>query len=229
MTPVYGDVAINTAIGTPACTDATGNGGSARPQPPGCAVHTLTGSATGLTVTGSIFFAADPFDNGATAQKVTNDLNTAWVAARAKAPTMPEMGGELSNPTPYLPGIYHGATSPFTFSAGGTATMDGQGDANAVFIFQFDTDFTDSGTLLLPTKIILVRGAQARNIFFVAGRDITIGSGTTWNGNILAGRTATVLDGSTVTGRVLAGAAGAGALSLTGAAAPSITTIIVPQ
>ena len=229
VTKVYGDVAINTAIGTPACTDATGNGGSARPQPPGCAVHTLTGSATGLTVTGSIFFAADPFDNGATAQKVTNDLNTAWVAARAKTPTMPEMGGELSNPTPYLPGIYHGATSPFTFSAGGTATMDGQGDANAVFIFQFDTDFTDSGTLLLPTKIILVRGAQARNIFFVAGRDITIGSGTTWNGNILAGRTATVLDGSTVTGRVLAGAAGAGAISLTGAAAPSITTIIVPQ
>ncbi|NTW99873.1 MAG: DUF3494 domain-containing protein, partial [Geobacteraceae bacterium] len=90
-------------------------------------------------------------------------------------------------------------------------------------------DFTDSGTLLLPTQIKLVNGAQARNIWFVVGRDITIGRGTTWNGNILAGRTATILDGSTVTGRVLAGAAGAGAITLTGAASPSVTTISVPQ
>ena len=61
----------------------------------------------------------------------------------------------------------------------------------------------------------------------MTGRDITIGSGTNWNG-ILAGRTATVNDGSTVLGRVLAGAAGAGAITLTGAASPSVTSITVP-
>ena len=59
--------------------------------------------------------------------------------------------------------------------------------------------------------------------------DLTVGSGTTWNGNILANRTATVLDGSTVNGRVLGGASGAGAITLTGAASPSVTTITVPQ
>jgi hypothetical protein len=59
--------------------------------------------------------------------------------------------------------------------------------------------------------------------------DITIGSGTTWNGNILAGRTATILAGSSVTGRVLAGASGAGAITLTGAASPSVTSISLPQ
>jgi aspartate 1-decarboxylase len=45
----------------------------------------------------------------------------------------------------------------------------------------------------------------------------------------LAGRTATVNNGSTMTGRVLAGASGAGAITLTGAASPSVTTITVPQ
>jgi hypothetical protein len=97
-----------------------------------------------------------------------------------------------------------------------------------VFFFKVDSSFVDSGTLLLPTSIVLKNGAQARNVWFVTGLDITIGSGTTWNGNILAGRTATVLDGSSVMGRVLAGASGAGAITLTGAASPSVTTITVP-
>jgi hypothetical protein len=107
--------------------------------------------------------------------------------------------------------------------------LDAQGDPNAVFIFKVDSSFVDSGTLSLPTQVVLLNGAKARNVWFVAGLDITIGSGTTWNGNILAGRTATILDNSTLNGRVLAGATGAGAITLTGAASPSVTTITVPQ
>ena len=107
--------------------------------------------------------------------------------------------------------------------------VDAQNDANAIFIFKVDSSFVDSGTLLLPSKIDLTNGAQARNVWFVTGVDITIGSGSTWNGNILAGRTATINDGSTVHGRVLAGAAGAGAITLTGDKSPSVTTITVPQ
>ena len=229
VTTVFGDVALWPAtVATPACTDATGGpGGASRPMPPGCAIQMLPASATGLTVVGKIYFGGDPFDNGATAQKVTNDLNAAWVAASAKVPTQPTIAAdELSGKT-YIPGVYHNAN--LGMAASGVATLDGQGDSNATFFFQVDSDMVDHGTLLLPTRIVLVRGAQARNVWFVAGRDVTIGSGTSWNGNILAGRTATVLDGSTVTGRVLAGAAGAGAISLTGSASPSSTNIIVPQ
>jgi hypothetical protein len=111
------------------------------------------------------------------------------------------------------------------------ATLDAQNDANAIFIFKMTLvgDLVDSGTLLLPTRIDLINSAQARNVWFVIGRDATIGSGTTWNGNILANRTVTVLDGSTVNGRVLGGAGGAGTISLTGAASPSVTTVDVPQ
>ena len=96
-----------------------------------------------------------------------------------------------------------------------------------------DSTFVDSGTLLLPSKIVLVNGAQARNIWFVIGLDATIGSGTTFNGNILAGRTATINTSSKVLGRVLAGASGAGTFTLTGSNTPfvggtSAVTVTVP-
>ena len=225
VTVVNGDVAL---YPNPACTDATGGpAGSARVG--GCAVHTLPPSATGLTVNGSIFYFGDPFDNGGTANSVVNDLNIAWSEGASRVPTQPlvaasELGGKT-----LVPGVYHNAN--LGLMAGGVVVMDAQNDPNAEFIFQVDTDLTDSGTLLLPSRIDLSNGAQAKNIWFVVGRDITIGHGTKWNGTILAGRTATINDGSTINGRVLAGADKSlptGALTLVGAAAPSVTTITLP-
>ncbi|WP_394755790.1 Ig-like domain-containing protein [Rhodoferax sp.] len=219
VTVVNGDIAINP---TPTCSDATGNAGASQT----CLVKTYA-SPTGMTVNGSIYWAGDPFDNGGTATSVTNDLVTAWNQARAKVPTMPTVAGDqLSSLIPYLPGVYHNAT--LGLAAGGTATFDALGDVNAIWLFQVDSSFVDSGTLLLPSQIILKNGAQARNVWFVTGLDVTIGSGTSWNGNILAGRTAVINNGSTVIGRVLAGATGAGAITLTGAGSPSKTTITVP-
>ncbi len=218
VTVVNGDVALSP---TPTCTDSTGNLGASQT----CLVKTY-GSPTGMTVNGSIFWAGDPFDAGVTAAAVTTDLNAAWVEGMAKVDTMGPVAGDQMDLKTFNPGVYHNAN--LGLAAGGTATLDALGDANGVFIFKVDSDFVDSGTLLLPTTIVLQGGAQARNVWFVTGRDITIGSGTSWNGNILAGRTATVNDGSTVLGRVLAGAAGAGAITLTGAASPSVTSITVP-
>ena len=219
VTVINGDVALHPLAG---CTDSTGNLGASQT----CLVKTYV-SPTGMSVNGSIYWAGDPFDNGGTALTVTNDLNTAWTEGRAKVDTQAgvlvgEMGGKI-----IFPGVYHEAN--LGLAALGVATLDALGDQNAVFIFKVDSDFTDSGTLLLPTRIDLRNGALARNVWFVTGRDITIGSGTSWNGNILAGRDVTVNNGSTVIGRVLGGAAGAGAVVLTGAASPSLTTITVPQ
>jgi hypothetical protein len=218
VTVVNGDVALSP---NPTCTDATGNAGAAQT----CAVQTYS-SPTGMTVNGSIYFAADPFDAGVTAAAATTDLGIAWVEGQNKVDTQgPVAGNQMAGQT-FIPGVYHNAT--LGLSAGGIATLDAQNDASAVFIFKVDSSFVDSGTLLLPSRIDLVNGAQARNVWFVTGLDLTIGSGTTWNGNVLVGRTATVNNGSTVNGRVLAGASGAGAFTLTGAASPSVTTITVP-
>ena len=220
MTKINGDVAL---YPTATCTDSTGGPGASSQS---CLVKTYS-STTGMTVNGSIYFNGDPYDFGATANSVTNDLNIAWSEARSKADTQPAIDADEIGGKTFIPGVYPNAN--LGMAAGTFAIMDAQGDANAIFIFKIDSSFVDSGTLLLPTRIDLVNGAQARNIWFVTGLDLTIGSGTTWNGNILAGRTATILDGSTVNGRVLAGATGAGALTITGAAGPSLTTITVPQ
>jgi hypothetical protein len=219
VTVVKGDVALYPLA---TCSDATGNAGASQT----CLSKTYS-SPTGMTVNGSIYWAADPFDNGQTAHQVTNDLNTAWVQGKNKIDNAGVIAGDEMNLKTFNAGVYHNAN--LGLAAGGTATLDAQNDANAVFIFKVDSTFVDSGTLLLPSKIVLVNGAQARNIWFVIGLDATIGSGTTFNGNILAGRTVTVKDGSKVLGRVLAGASGAGALTLTGAASPSVTSVTVPQ
>jgi len=219
VTVVNGDIALYPLA---TCTDATGNAGASQT----CLVKTYV-SITGMTVNGSIYFAGDPFDNGGTANSVSNDLNIAWTEARNKVDTQGAIAADEMALKTFIPGVYHNAN--LGLSAGGVATLDAQNDANAIFIFKVDSTFVDSGTLLLPSRIDLINGAQARNVWFVTGLDLTIGSGTTWNGNILAGRTAKILDGSTVTGRVLAGATGAGAITLTGAASPSVTTITVPQ
>ena len=222
VTVVNGDIALSPNA---TCSDATGGpGGSSQ-----TCLSEIYSSPTGMTVNGSIYWAGDPFDSGVTADKVTTDLTAAWNEGMAKVNTQPAIAaGELGGKT-FIPGVYENAN--LTLSAGGVATLDAQNNPNAIFIFKttLGGDFVDSGTLLLPSRIVLTGQAQARNVWFVIGRDATIGSGTTWNGNILANRTATILDGSTVNGRVLGGAGGAGAITLTGAAAPSRTTITVPQ
>src|SRR5213075_1703071 len=125
---------------------------------------------------------------------VATAVNTAWVEGQNKVDTFATgfLGGQLAAAGPagkvLAPGIYHEAA--LGMAAGTVTTLDGS--ASDVWIFKVDSSFVDSGTLLLPNQIKLVNGAQARNVWFVAGLDITIGSGTTWNGNILAGRTATI-------------------------------------
>jgi Ice-binding-like/Bacterial Ig-like domain len=220
VTMVNGDVAL---YSNPACTDATGGPGGAGQ---GCAVKTYA-SSTGMTVKGSIFFFGDAFDNGGTANSVTNDLQIAWNEGKAKQDTNGNVVDNELNGKILSPGVYHNGA--LGLAVGGLATLDAKNDANAVFIFKVDSSFTDSGILSNPSRIVLTNGAQARNVWFVIGEALTIGSGTTWNGNILVGGTATINDGSTVTGRVLAGASGAGALTLTGAKSPSMTTVTVPK
>jgi hypothetical protein len=207
VTVVNGDVALF-PLGT--CTDATG-------APANCQVQNKPPSALGLTVNGVIRHPTDS-DAGATATAVTTALTAAWVQGMAFANTQPAIAADQLGGKTFVPGVYENAN--LGLAAGTVATMNAQNNPNAVFIFKVTLggDIVDSGTLLLPTRIDLINGAQARNVWFLSGRDITIGTATTWNGHILANRTAVVNGRSTVNGRVLAGAGGAGAVSLVGVA-----------
>ena len=220
VTVVNGDIALYSLA---TCTDSTGGPGSASAD---CTGSTTWASLTGMTVNGSIYWAGGP-DNDF-AEQVTNDLRDAWLEGMAKVATFDtsSLSGQLAGQI-LKPGIYH--ETVLNLAAGGTCQIDAEGNANAVFIIKVDSDFTDSGIFTNPSQIELIGSAQARNVWFVIGGAVTIGTGTTWNGNILAGGTLSISGGSTVVGRLLAGAAGAGAFTMTTTPPEIAITVTVPE
>jgi hypothetical protein len=80
----------------------------------------------------------------------------------------------------------------------GTLTLNGGGDPNATFVFQAGSTLTTAG------NVVLINGAQARNVYWQVGSSATIGTGSQWQGNILALSSITLVDSSTLLGRALA-------------------------
>jgi hypothetical protein len=109
--------------------------------------------------------------------------------------------------------------SPGTYTSGSTInitglaplTLDAAGNANAVWVFQIGSSMT---TAAGSGNVLLINGAQAKNVFWVPTSDMTIGVGTTFQGTILAGRDATGKTGATINGRILAGAFTSGTIAL---------------
>ena len=92
-------------------------------------------------------------------------------------------------------GVYCSASS---ISVSGVLTLDGGGDPNATFVFQAGTGLTTAG------DIVLINGAQARNVYWQVGSSATIGTASKWQGNILALTSITLVDNATLLGRALA-------------------------
>jgi len=101
------------------------------------------------------------------------------------------------------PGLYVSAANSFEIS-GANLTLDGQGDQNAVWVFQMPASTL---TLTAPgCNVVLVNGAQASNIFWQVGTSATVAGGCVLEGSVLANTTITLAGGATVSGRALAGA-----------------------
>ncbi len=93
--------------------------------------------------------------------------------------------GQLGGLT-LAPGIYQAAGGSFSIT-GSDLTLDAQGDANAVWVFQTATTLT-VGAPGAPRSIILINGAQAKNVFWRVGSSATINAagGGTMVGTIIA-------------------------------------------
>src|SRR5205807_2143220 len=100
-------------------------------------------------------------------------------------------------------------------------TLDAQGDANAVFIFQMASTLTTT----VGRQVILSGGTKAANVFWQVGSSATLGTDSVFKGNILALASITVTTGAAVEGRLLArtGAATEDTRSI-GSATPADTT-----
>lgn len=85
------------------------------------------------------------------------------------------------------PGVYTSAAS-FVIQ-GGDLTLDAQGNANAVWVFQMGSTFLIGGPgVAFPQSVILANGAQAKNVFWQVGTAATINAagGGTMVGTIIS-------------------------------------------
>ncbi|WP_425432403.1 Ig-like domain-containing protein [Granulicella pectinivorans] len=117
--------------------------------------------------------------------------------------------GELGNRT-LSPGIYKSAAASFSMTQG-DLTLDAHGDPNAFWIFQMSTSLT-VGTPSSNRNVLLVNGAQAKNVFWQVGTAATINGilgGGTMVGTIISQAgvsvsTAGVVAITTLNGRAMA-------------------------
>lgn len=169
-------------------------------------------------------------DAGATSGAIKSDLMAAYLSITP--PAGPPAAGSLGGATPipagttlgaptgsaqvqgdnyFVPGVYQSLTSILVT---GDLTLDGLGDPNAVFIFQSSSTVGAAAGTPGPgphTRILLVNGAKASNVFWQAGSSATLGTAAEWQGNILAAADITMVTGATSCGRLFAGAFTSGA------------------
>jgi Ice-binding-like len=131
--------------------------------------------------------------SGGPANVAANDVTNAYLQAQA-APTTAVMNTDLSGQS-LTAGVYSASSS---MSLTGTLTL--VGNANSVFIFQaVSTLITGSGS-----RVVLSGGVQACNIFWQVGSSATIGTTSSFVGNILALASISMKTGATLEGRALA-------------------------
>ncbi|MDN4643070.1 ice-binding family protein [Arthrobacter sp. PsM3] len=131
----------------------------------------------------------------APALQAQSDLTTAYDDAAGKAMTS-LVAGDLVGKT-LSPGVYK-SSGPLSVS--GALTLDGQGDPNSVFIFQVASTLTTASA----SNIVLTNSAQACNVYWQVASSATLGTASSFSGNILALTSISVTTGAKVQGRALA-------------------------
>jgi hypothetical protein len=162
----------------------------------------VTGFPPAIMVGGVIYASDDAAPLGVAAMLIQakQDLTDAYLFAEgATSPAPATVAGDQGGKT-LAPGIYK-STSTLLIQSG-DLTLDAQGDANAVWIFQIASNFTTVGGA--GGNVILRGGAQAKNIYWQIGSSATIGDYTSFQGNILALTSITMNSHATAVGRMLA-------------------------
>ena len=191
-------VLSTTGVTNTGATSITGDVGA---SPIGGAA--ITGFGT-VALTGTIYTtdATGPTDHAYTVSasllsQAIGDLTTAYGDAEGRSLNAIGVTGNIGGRTLY-PGLYK-STGALEITSG-DLTLDAQGDANAVWIFQIASGFnmTDS------RHVILANNASESNIFWQVGSLASFGSACIMKGTILAGTSCTWVTGSTLDGRALA-------------------------
>lgn len=151
-------------------------------------VYTITPLNNGL-VNGEIYAAAPAPGNAVKAAIATQGLLDATAAYLSISPASMPGGidpgaGELGALT-LAPGIYKSNSGTFKIT-NGDLTLDGQGNANAIFVFQCASALTVGDSA--PSNVKLINGALAKNVYWYVGSTAVINyaGGGVMSGNIIA-------------------------------------------
>ena len=157
----------------------------------------------------------------AIATQARADAQTAYNALAALPPGSDPGAGQLGGLV-LAPGVYTSAGGTFAVT-GGNLALDAQGDANAVWVFQSAAALT-VGLSATPRSVMLVNGAQARNVFWQVGSAARIEDGSTMVGTIIAPAGVTISTAGQTAQTTLIGRA----LGLTASVTMVNTTVVAP-
>jgi Ice-binding-like len=146
------------------------------------------GPSEGGSLDGNIHAADD------TAAAARDDLVQALDDASSRT-RHTEITGDLGGRTFHV-GVHH-ITAALALT--GSVTLDGEGNPNAVFIFQTDAAFNTTA----GSSVVLVNGAQAANVFWVVTGAAGTGAASTLAGSILARGAITLGDSTSLEGQAL--------------------------
>ncbi len=155
--------------------------------------------ATAFTNTGCTIAGGTPPATNVAAVGARTDFLSAYDAVR-NMPCTATLLSTITGPLTLFPGVY---CTGAALTGTGVLTLDGQGDANAVWIFKIGTEATGAltGTNF---SVVMAGGGQPCNVFWAPSAGVSMTT-SVLQGTILAGN---AVDGSiTLTGGSLAGRA----------------------
>jgi len=128
----------------------------------------------------------------ATAAQAQSDVTTQYNALAAAACTADLTGQDLGGQT-LIPGVYCFSTSA---QLTGTLTLNAQGNANAVFVFKTGSTLTTAS----GSSVVLINGGNPCGVAWQIGSSATLGTTTSFIGNLIALTSITLNTGANIIG-----------------------------
>ena len=155
-----------------------------------------------ITGTGSIALTGTVHAGDAVAQRAQSDALTAYNGLAAMPVDHVLTGTDLGTLSPLAPGVYFFASSA---QLTGTLTLDAEHYNNAYWVFQIGSTLTTASSATVHEINVGSNNGANDGVFWQVGTSATLGTDTTFEGNILANQSITLTTGASIeNGRALA-------------------------